>query len=424
MRALQKSGKSKLYKEGKGMNAIYLTLHEYSTKVKGFSREGKIILIATIFLGTGQGIIGLLLNLFLYHQGYTQVFIGVVTFVNSFASTLFAIPLAYAGRKFSYSRGLALAFLFLGLGNLLMVLLPSKAIILSLSFIGGIFLSWGAIAFAPLMTSSSTTDERDFLFSIQFGLSIFASSLGNYFGGLFPGAVEKFAPPPVSNPYRWSLLPGVLCFFLSSLLFFLFPEKSSFKETSKEAFHWDEKEKKSVFFICIPNFFIGLGAGFLIPFFNLFFKLQHSTSDKTLGVIFAVASLLTGVGGFLAPLFSRSLGRIPVILATQGLAIILLFPIGFSHIFPLVVFAFWFRHMLMNMNSPLWSAFSMEQVKGEKRLLANAIYLISWQGGWSITSLLSGWIQKNWGFTPLFPLTALLYLSAFVWIFFHFQKNH
>ncbi|MFN4182158.1 MAG: MFS transporter, partial [bacterium] len=315
------------------MNAIYSILREYGQRTKGLSREGKIILICTIFLGIGQGIIGLLLNLFLYQQGYKQDFIGVVTFLTAFSSTIFAIPLAYAGRKFSYSRGLALALLFLGFGNLLMVLLPFRAIILLISFIGGIFLSWGAIALAPLMTSTSKREERDFLFSVQSGLAILTSALGNYLGGLFPAEVEKLAPGISTNPYRWSLLPGIVCILLSSVFFLLLPVKFSFKQIREEAFRWDKEEKKRVFFVCIPNFLIGLGAGFLIPFFNLFFKLEHHTSDETLGMIFAVTSLFTGTGSLLVPLFSRHFGRIPVILTTQGIAIILLFPIGFSHIF-------------------------------------------------------------------------------------------
>ncbi|MFN4182735.1 MAG: hypothetical protein ACK4G3_06000, partial [bacterium] len=64
-----------------------------------------------------------------------------------------------------------------------------------------------------------------------------------------------------------------------------------------------------------------------------------------------------------------------------------------------------------------------KKLEGEKRLLANAIYFISWQGGWSITSLISGWIQKNLGFTPLFPLTAFLYLLAFSWVLFLFPEE-
>jgi predicted MFS family arabinose efflux permease len=78
--------------------------------------------------------------------------------------------------------------------------------------------------------------------------------------------------------------------------------------------------------------------------------------------------------------------------------------------------------MLMNMAMPLYSAFCMEQVPERDQGVVNSVLNISWQMGWSIGPYLSGLVQENYGFTPLFLATGVLYLIAILTMWTFFQK--
>ena len=46
---------------------------------------------------------------------------------------------------------------------------------------------------------------------------------------------------------------------------------------------------------------------------------------------------------------------------------------------------------------------------------------LSWQVGWAVGPYISGVVQEDYGFTPLFLATGILYALSVVltWIFFH-----
>jgi predicted MFS family arabinose efflux permease len=65
----------------------------------------------------------------------------------------------------------------------------------------------------------------------------------------------------------------------------------------------------------------------------------------------------------------------------------------------------------------------MEQVSEEERGALSSILMLSWEIGWAVGPLVSGFVQESYGFTPLFIATAVLYTSgvAFIW---HFFRDH
>ena len=88
--------------------------------------------------------------------------------------------------------------------------------------------------------------------------------------------------------------------------------------------------------------------------------------------------------------------------------------------FSLAVVGFLVRAMLMNMASPLYTAFSMEQIEPHDQGAVNSLLNISWTAGWAVGPIISGVVQQRWGFTPLFVATAVLYSLAILltWWFF------
>jgi len=173
--------------------------------------------------------------------------------------------------------------------------------------------------------------------------------------------------------------------------------------------------------LATPNFLIGFGAAILIPYMNVFFKDRFQITDSHLGILFSLSSLFIGIGSLIGPrLTTRLGGKIRTVAFTQFTSVIFMLMIGFVPSLWIAGAASLFRAALMNMSSPLYSAFCMEQTPDGERGLVSSVLNIAWQAGWSVGPFLSGLVQQAYGFTPLFITTTLLYVTAIavMWMFF------
>ena len=91
----------------------------------------------------------------------------------------------------------------------------------------------------------------------------------------------------------------------------------------------------------------------------------------------------------------------------------------------MALISFLIRGSVVNMAMPLFDAFSMEQVIARRQGLVNSIRLWAWNVGWAIGLYVSGVVQENFGFSPLFAASIILYLISifFIWIFFSKVKS-
>jgi MFS family permease len=178
------------------------------------------------------------------------------------------------------------------------------------------------------------------------------------------------------------------------------------------------------FRLFVPNVVISMGAAILMPYMNLFFKETFPISDGTLGSIFAVSSVITGVATLASPLMADRWGRIRSLVFTQLASIPFLLTIGFAPVFGLAATAFWIRAALMNMGSPLYDAFAMEQVPARERATVSGLMGVSWNIGWAVGPYLSGVMQAqpNIGFRPIFVITCTLYVAASILSKLFFQR--
>jgi MFS family permease len=176
--------------------------------------------------------------------------------------------------------------------------------------------------------------------------------------------------------------------------------------------------------IFVPNIIISMGAAILIPYMNLFFKETYPISDKVLGTLFAVSSVITGTATLASPLLADRWGRIRALVLTQLASIPFLLLIGFSGAFWISGVAFWVRAALMNMGNPLYSAFAMEQVTERERATISGLMGMSWNIGWTVGPYLSGYMQAHpdIGFKPIFLITCTLYVVASILEKLYFQQ--
>src|SRR5436309_1207274 len=105
---------------------------------------------------------------------------------------------------------------------------------------------------------------------------------------------------------------------------------------------------------------IGSGAGFVIPFMNLYFHHRFHCSSAQIGVWFSVAQVCTAMASLSAPAVARRFGKLRTAVASELLSLPFLVTLGGERHLPVAVGAFWLRATFMQASTPLLQAFIME----------------------------------------------------------------
>lgn len=169
-----------------------------------------------------------------------------------------------------------------------------------------------------------------------------------------------------------------------------------------------------------PAMMIGLGAGLIIPFLNLYFRDRFGLSEGAIGLLFSVMQAFMVAGNLFGPAVSRRVGLVRGVVVTQLVSVPFMVALALSTWFPLVAASFFLRSALMNMNQPLSSHFAMEVVPKRDHAITNSLLSLSWYLAWTVSADVGGALIERKGYTEPLMIAAVLYVAASVlyWYFF------
>jgi MFS family permease len=275
---------------------------------------------------------------------------------------------------------------------------------------------------SPFLMENSGEEERTYLFSFSSGLMMVSASIGNCLGGYLPTwmATLRNVEPESSTAYAWALASMAFVAFLGMIpVAMLKAGKDEKMVRSFDPLKVIREKPKLLGKLLLPSMIISIGAGLFMPFMNVFFRQVHGQSDQVIGTLFAWGSLAMGVGLLLAPAIADQIGKIQLVVLTQGLAIPFMVLLGFAP-FTVSAMAYYVRMALMNMSNPIYQTFVMEKIGPEDRTTVASLTSMVWNTGRALSPSISGWLQVNYGFAPVFGLAILFYAIAvpLYWVFF------
>ncbi len=399
---------------------------DYGGHLKLFSRNARLFLLGVFFAGLNLSIFGLLLNLYFKELGFTEDWIGEILSLSAWGTTLIALPAALIIPKFKVKNILIVSVLFTGIFSLLQAHLVERNLLLLASFGLGLTSSVARVASAPFLMQNSTPKERTYLFSLHFGTYLAAAILGSLGGGYLPRLFSHLALTK-AVAFRYSLFLSAFLSFLSLIPFLLITTETKPHKRFELKKQWDQKllTERGVLLlkICLPSFIVGLGAGLVIPFLNLYFRGRFNLPASTIGLFFALLQIFMLGGILMGPLLSKKVGMIKSIVGTQLTSIPFMLVLAFTYSLPLAVCSFLFRGALMNMSQPIFTNFAMEKVREEEQTSTNAFLMLSWSLSWAISANLGGRLIKAYSFTPPLLITVGLYLVSSVLYFLFFSTE-
>jgi MFS family permease len=401
----------------------------YVRQMGRFSRNARLFLLSTIILGLSFSVHQLFFNLYIVANGYSREFLGGLQSMPNLIALLAAIPAGslvdYIGRR----KAMLIANVIRTAGTLGIIVAPGPGWLWIATAAFGVSQALWMVSSAPFMMENSAPEERNALFSANFGLQTLVGFIGTLVGGYLPTVFGRLLGQGVESPAAYAATLGisVVLSALSLVPVFMIEERPRAAGSRQVRSLWPWRsitDRGLVVRIFVPNIIISMGAAILIPYMNLFFKESFHIPDAVLGRLFAVSAIVTGLATLASPMLADRWGRIRSLVFTQLTSIPFLLTIGFVPNLPLAAMAFWVRAALMNMGNPLYSAFAMEQVTERERATVSGLMGMSWNIGWTIGPFVSGFMQANpaIGFKPIFIITCSLYVVASILERAFFQK--
>jgi len=391
-----------------------------------FRRNARFFLLSTVIGGITFSGFQLFFNIFLRSRGYDLGFVGLLNAIPSGAALLVGVPMGILSDRIGRRRAMLIGLSVNALTAWALISTEAKEIMVLMAAINGVANSLYFLSMAPFMMHASSEKERTLLFSLNFGLMTISGAVGNLLAGQLPAWFGQWLGVGAEShqAYQAVLLASVFAGALALIPVWLIHEVRWPGPRREPPVGWQDFRnllRPNVLRLAAPNIIIGFGAAMLIPYLNLFFKGTFPISDATLGVLFSLSAVTTGVATVIGPRIAARLGsKIKAVVFTQAGSLLFLLVMGFTPVLWISGFAFLIRGALMNMSNPLYSAFAMEQTPERERGAVNSVMQLMWEVGWTVGPYLSGVVQARYGFAPLFLSTAILYGIAIglTWVFF------
>lgn len=402
---------------------------EYASRVSAFKPNARFYLLNVIITGAAMGVFRLLFNFYVLSLGFDEALLGNLITASSFVALLAALPMGYLADTIGRKASLVISAALLSLSILAMAIWQNEPMFYAMNIVSGVAQSLAGVTMSPFLMENSDETERTYLFSFGQGLTMTMASVGSWVGGYLPtwiGSAQN-ASPTSSLAYGNSIfIIGIVAVLgILPLLFIKSPNLMRSQRAVFAPFQYAAKNPALLTKLILPMLLTSIGAGLIMPFMNVFFRVVHNQPDPVIGTLFAWGSLAMGVGLLIAPPLAERTGKIQLIVITQALSIPFLVLLGFSPIFWVGAATYYIRLALMNMSSPVYQTFVMEHVEPSSRATVASLSSMAWNFGWALSPTISGWLQVEYGFGPPFIGTITLYTIAVVmyWAFFWRQSG-
>jgi len=400
------------------------TLVDYGKHLLAFRSNARLYLLHVILAGSAMGVFRLLFNFYTLSLGFDEKLLGNLVTTSSVTALIVALPMGYLADMLGRKAALLISAACTSLAIATMVLFPSLGMLLAMNVVFGIAQSLAGVTMSPFLMENSGDHERTYLFSFSQGLQMVSASVGNWIGGYLPTWVGSLRSVDVvsSQAYGGSLLVVAAAAGLALLPLMLLrtPRLNRSERTVFAPIAYAYKHPRLLSMLILPMLVTSIGAGLIMPFQNVFFRTVHNQPDPVIGTLFAWGSLAMGLGLLVAPPLADRMGKIKLVVITQGLSIPFLILLGFAPWFWVSAAAYYVRVALMNMSGPVYQTFVMERVEPSARATVASLVSMSWNFGWAFSPTISGLLQVRYGFGPPFLGTIILYTISVVlyWAFF------
>ena len=378
-------------------------------------------LLGTTLLGMAWATFMLLFNLYMKERGFPEGIIGRVLSLQSFGMVAMAIPAALLVSRLSARAMMIASTIGAALGFAWQTIAPQVGMILVASFATGGMLAFSRVVGLPFLMNHSTPSERAHVFSLNFAATL-GAGLITHFGAGSLHRVLVGVTGSALTAYHIVLLLGCAFALMGAVAFSRIPRGVVGQRAARVPLREFWKTRGRLLFkLTFPFFLVGMGAGLIIPFLNLYFRDRFDLTPQTIGVYYGLVQATMILGVLVGPELARRFGMVKTIVFSEWASLPFMVILAFTHSLPLATLAFLMRGALMNMGVPISNNYMMERVGERDRALVNSWSMVAWSLSWAITAALGGSMIERSGYVMPLLIASGLYVasSALYFLYFH-----
>jgi MFS family permease len=371
----------------------------------------------------GYGINDVLFNLYLLEAGFSEDFIGFFLSLSIFLTGSLAIAMGMLADRFSRKRMLLVGYSTVLISIFIQYSTLTPLYLLLSQLLNGVGFGITGVCWQPYTVSVTNEEERVHVFTVRFAFFLIASLLGSLIGGFLPTIWTHLGIAlSLLTAYRFSLWTALIPMSLGMLFIFLMttdkvkvkPKGFGFGHIQNRAFIG-----KYAFAWAVS----GLGAGLFVHFFNMFFNLAFSADSTTIGIIFAINTLVMAGGNFASPAIVDRFGKLATIIWFQILSVPFLLSLSWSPVLSIAVIGFVGRALFMNIAWPVMDVFYMEGLEKEERSTAMGVINTGDSLSRAVGLNIGGWLLSAGFLRAPFLLATVLYSMSIILFYWFFGRS-
>ncbi len=416
-------------------------LRGYWANIRRFSRNARLYLVHVVGMDLIHGTWEVLFNLYLLELGFGIEFIGLRLAVMGVAGAVASVPMGWLSDRIGRKAGFILGDGGGALMALLQILSVNPVVLLTAPAISAMFGALHHVTESPFMAENSERRERVHLFSVSDGLRTLSAMAGSLIAGFLPLWLAAELSIEKVTAYRYAVFIGISWWFLSLIPALMLRQHVSQEvaearqEATPEAatrrglrrLFANVKNPVIIGKFLLVDGLLSLGAGFVLPLMNVFFKEGVHAQEHEIGLTFAGGSLFLALGAFFAPFVAERLGKVASVFWTRLAAVPFILLIGLAPelatpatVMSLAGAAYILRTTLFNLANPVVEAFQMELFHPLERATATGLEATLGRILTAVGGFLGAQLMALGDFRAPFFVMAALYLASTLlfWTFF------
>lgn len=392
------------------VGALLDDILRYLASIAGFQRDIKLFLVYSLFSNIGIGAFALLFNLYLVELGYREDLIGLFNGLSTVALAVGALMLGQLLNRFGSWWCITYGTTAYIAGSVLLAFMTERLAILVVGILQGIGTAFIFVPLMPFVIEHARPEARSSVAALSLSLTSVSATIGSLVGGWAPrllGPLFGLAVPGVGS-FRLGLL---LSLFLTALALvpMVLMRQARYRQTQYTAQHLlvtseerrEREARRHALAFVVTGGLLSLGAGAVIPFYNVFLA-SIGLRASTIGVIYALASLLGALLGLFAPILARRLGSLDAILVIRLVPVPFYLLLLLKPTVPVAVAAHIIRAISISMAWPIDSTMVADILPPNARANAFSLRSAAWNLGFALASFLAGPVIVASGYGPVF----------------------
>ncbi len=393
--------------------------------VRRFSEIARLYLVWVAIYYVTFAFPATLMNFYLEALGFDRAFIGLFHGASQFGGLILALPALLCFERIGRRAALVFGAAFASLARLPTVLATAPEVILAAEALSGFGTVIFGLASVSLLADASTEDHRAALFGVGDFTRTAAILLGSFSAGGLPALIAPLLQVggESAEAYRAALVAAFVVRTLAVAPLALIARRRPVHDEPTAALpevralrYLDPRvllrQRSQVYALGAPFMLLLAAEALVFTFFNLLMRDRFGASDAQIGVMIGVNALIGSVAALFAPRVAERMGYRPAIVWGSFATAASLAAFALSPNLLFGALSVFLEVAVSQISRVLYRVYVVNVSLRDEYFIVSVVMAIAANVGPAIAPPVSGFIQRGFGYSPLFAASIAMTVTA------------